>query len=56
MVPGEGRKAHQLNWALRPEHLRTLLGDDYDPARVWVGVSDADSLLFGKKARPIAEA
>jgi len=43
-LPGEGRKAHQLNWALRPEHLRTLLGDDYDPARVWVGVSDADSL------------
>jgi hypothetical protein len=42
--PGEGRKAHQLNWALRPEHLRTILGDDYDPARVWVGVSDADSL------------
>jgi cellulose synthase/poly-beta-1,6-N-acetylglucosamine synthase-like glycosyltransferase len=39
-----GRKAHQLNWALRPETLRAVLGDDYDPRRVWVGVSDADSL------------
>jgi cellulose synthase/poly-beta-1,6-N-acetylglucosamine synthase-like glycosyltransferase len=39
-----GRKAHQLNWALRPETLRALVGDDADPARVWVGVSDADSL------------
>ena len=43
-LPGDGRKAHQLNWALRPDHLRALLGDDHDPARVWVGVSDADSL------------
>jgi hypothetical protein len=43
-LPGEGRKAHQLNWALREEHLRALLGDAYDPARVWVGVSDADSV------------
>jgi hypothetical protein len=43
-LPTEGRKAHQLNWALRPEALRALLGDEYDPARVWVGVSDADSL------------
>jgi hypothetical protein len=39
-----GRKAHQLNWALRPETLRAVLGADDDPARVWVGVSDADSL------------
>src|SRR6267142_7186529 len=39
-----GRKAHQLNWALRPETLRAVLGDDADPARVWIGVSDADSL------------
>ena len=23
-----GRKAHQLNWALRPETLRAVLGDD----------------------------
>jgi cellulose synthase/poly-beta-1,6-N-acetylglucosamine synthase-like glycosyltransferase len=43
-LPDPGRKAHQLNWAMRPESLRALLGDDYDPARVWVGVSDADSL------------
>jgi hypothetical protein len=43
-MAGEGRKAHQLNWALRPEALRATLGDDYDPARVYVGVSDADSL------------
>ncbi|HEX3175078.1 MAG TPA: glycosyltransferase [Methylomirabilota bacterium] len=43
-LPGDGRKAHQLNWALRPEYLRTLLGDAYDPTRVWVGVSDADSV------------
>ena len=39
-----GRKAHQLNWALRPETLRAVLGDDLDPTRVWIGVSDADSL------------
>ena len=43
-LPSAGRKAHQLNWALRPQTLRGLLGDAYDPARVWVGVSDADSL------------
>jgi hypothetical protein len=43
VAPGTGRKAHQLNWALRPEFLRQLLGD-YDPARVYVGCSDADSL------------
>jgi hypothetical protein len=43
-MPGPGRKAHQLNWALCPEHLRALLGEDYDPGRVWVGVSDADSI------------
>jgi hypothetical protein len=40
----EGRKAHQLNWALRPETLRAVLGDDHDPTAVYVGVSDADSL------------
>jgi hypothetical protein len=39
-----GRKAHQLNWALRPETLRAVLGDDVDPTRAWIGVSDADSL------------
>ena len=43
-LPTPGRKAHQLNWALRPESLRAVLGEAYDPARVWVGVSDADSL------------
>ena len=43
-MPGAGRKAHQLNWALRPEFLRGLLGADYDPARVYIGVSDADSI------------
>jgi cellulose synthase/poly-beta-1,6-N-acetylglucosamine synthase-like glycosyltransferase len=43
-MPGPGRKSHQLNWALRPEHLRAVLGDDFDPRRVWVGVSDADSI------------
>jgi len=42
--PAEGRKAHQLNWALRLPHLRAALGDAYDPSRVYVGVSDADSL------------
>jgi hypothetical protein len=39
-----GRKAHQLNWALRPDSLQAALGDDHDPTRVWIGVSDADSL------------
>jgi hypothetical protein len=40
----EGRKAHQLNWALRPETLRGVLGEAWDPSGVFVGVSDADSL------------
>jgi cellulose synthase/poly-beta-1,6-N-acetylglucosamine synthase-like glycosyltransferase len=44
VLPGPGRKAHQLDWALREEALRGLLGDDYDPKRVYVGVSDADSI------------
>src|SRR2546430_11798999 len=43
-MPGAGRKAHQLNWALRPETLGVTLGEGYDPRRVYVGVSDADSL------------
>lgn len=42
-MPGPGRKAHQLNWALRPETLREVLGDDVEQAQVFVGVSDADS-------------
>jgi hypothetical protein len=43
-MPGEGRKAHQLNWALRPERLGRLLDGEVDPRRVFVGVSDADSI------------
>src|SRR5262247_3122983 len=44
VMPGPGRKAHQLNWALRPEAIDEILGADVDPQRVFVGVSDADSL------------
>ena len=43
-MPGPGRKAQQLNWALRPDSLREILGEDHDPSRVFVGVSDADSV------------
>ncbi|MBI4242136.1 MAG: glycosyltransferase [Candidatus Rokubacteria bacterium] len=43
-MPGTGRKAHQLNWGLRPEFLREVLGERFDPARCFIGVSDADSL------------
>ena len=43
-MPGPGRKAHQLNWALRLEFLREVLSEPFDPARTFVGVSDADSL------------
>jgi hypothetical protein len=43
-MPGPGRKAGQLNWALRPDALREVLGEGVDPRRVFVGVSDADSL------------
>ncbi len=40
-----GRKAHQLNWALRADALAAVLGDDAQPAaQVYVGVSDADSI------------
>src|SRR6266403_1513692 len=53
-MPGAGRKAHQLNWALRPETLGVTLGDTYDPRRVYVGVSDADSLPDGNVYRWIA--
>ena len=44
MPPGGGAKAAQLNWALRPEVLKPLLDLRYDPARVWIGLSDADSI------------
>ncbi len=44
VMPGPGRKAHQLNWALRADAVDEILGADADPARVFVGVSDADSL------------
>jgi len=44
VMPGKGRKAHQLNWALRREAIDEVLGADVDPRRVFVGVSDADSL------------
>ena len=43
-MPGQGRKAHQLNCVLRPEQLAAVLGAGYDPGRVYVGVSDADSI------------
>jgi hypothetical protein len=44
VMPGQGRKAHQLNWALRPEFLGALLNGHHDPRRVYVGLSDADSI------------
>jgi cellulose synthase/poly-beta-1,6-N-acetylglucosamine synthase-like glycosyltransferase len=55
VMPGSGRKAQQLNWALRPEALREVLGDSYDSARVFVGVSDADSIPDPDTYRWIAE-
>src|SRR5215831_7137336 len=43
VMPGPGRKAQQLNWALRPAALGAILEDlDVEPARVFVAVSDAD--------------
>lgn len=44
VMPGDGRKADQLNWALRPEVLAPLLNGHHDPGGVYVGVSDADSM------------
>src|SRR5712692_8112400 len=55
VMPGPGRKAQQLNWALRPEALREILGDSFDPSRVFVGVSDADSIPDPDTYRWIAE-
>jgi cellulose synthase/poly-beta-1,6-N-acetylglucosamine synthase-like glycosyltransferase len=54
VMPGLGRKAHQLNWAIRAEDLRALLGNDYDARRVYVGVSDADSIPDANVYRWIA--
>ena len=43
VLPGPGRKAEQLNWALRPEALAQILeGHVADPSQVFVGVFDAD--------------
>ena len=45
VLPGPGRKAEQLNWALRPEAVAQILeADAADPSRVFVGVFDADSV------------
>jgi hypothetical protein len=54
IMPGPGRKAHQLNYALRREFLKTLLNGHRDPTRVYVGVSDADSIPDGNVYRWIA--
>jgi hypothetical protein len=43
-MPASRRKADQLNWALRPAFLATLLNGTYDPRQTYVGVSDADSI------------
>jgi cellulose synthase/poly-beta-1,6-N-acetylglucosamine synthase-like glycosyltransferase len=55
VMPGPGRKAHQLNWALRPEVLREILTEETDPRRVFVGVSDADSIPDPDTYRWIAQ-
>jgi len=45
VMPGLGRKAEQLNWALRPDVLASVLGETArEPHRVFVAVSDADSV------------
>ena len=50
-----GRKAHQLNWALRPETLRGRARRDAGTRHaVYVGVSDADSLPDANVYRWIA--
>jgi cellulose synthase/poly-beta-1,6-N-acetylglucosamine synthase-like glycosyltransferase len=55
VLPGPGRKAEQLNWALRPEALAQILeADAADPTRVFVGVFDADSLADPDTLRWIA--
>jgi hypothetical protein len=55
VMPGPGRKAEQLNWALRPEALGQILeGAAAEPARVFVGVFDADSMPDADTLRWIA--
>jgi cellulose synthase/poly-beta-1,6-N-acetylglucosamine synthase-like glycosyltransferase len=55
VMPGSGRKAEQLNWALRPEALGQILeGAAAEPARVFVGVFDADSMPDADTLRWIA--
>ncbi len=45
VMPGPGRKAEQLNWALRPEARAAVLEEHaLDPRGVFVAVSDADSI------------
>src|SRR5438093_5648414 len=45
VMPDLGRKAEQLNWALRPDVLGAVLeAHALDPSRVFVGVFDADSV------------
>src|SRR6185503_5331950 len=55
VMAGPGRKAHQLNCALRPEMLREILTEETDPRRVFVGVSDADSIPDPDTYRWIAQ-
>jgi len=55
VMPGPGRKAAQLNWALRPPALAEVLGAGVDPSRVFVGVSDADSIPDPDTYRWIAQ-
>ncbi len=55
VMEGSGRKAHQLNWALRPESLREVLDEPIDPSRVFVGLSDADSVPDPDTYRWIAQ-
>src|SRR5213078_315212 len=44
LPPWQQKQLTQLTWALRPAFLQSLLDGHADPARVWVGVSDADSI------------
>src|SRR5215813_10323026 len=49
------RHAYARRATLPTEALREVLGDDYDPTRVFVGVSDADSIPDPDTYRWIAE-